>query len=193
MTIAPSGRRSRTSWVHLLVFSASAMIGGVVSFGLASGIGAFIAVDNRIAAMVVVVGFMWIATWQATNRTFPPLPYRHGQVPRRWSLSLRGTTTFGGVLGLGIATNVTTGLVHFGLVLSLLSGDISTGIMAGMGFGLGRSSLVALAVLLPNYPREPTSFMKFLEHRLPQASRLGANLALLALSAVMALTIMTRA
>lgn len=190
MTIAPSGRRTALSWVRLGVFSLSAMLGGVTTFGLVASVGIVWAISGPASVALVVIALLWVSSWHATQMAFPPLPHRHGQVPREWSRSLHGVARFGGAMGLGVATKVSSGLVHFALVLTLLVGNLSTGIAAGVAFGLARSAPVFLAFIIPKYPKEPTSYLRLLTLYFPPPSRLAANLALLIASAGVAMSLM---
>lgn len=190
MTIAPSGRRSLPSWVRLIAFTTGALVGGVTAFGVMAGIGAAWTIPTSLAVGVVVVAGVWISVWHGTRSAFPPLPYRHGQVPRDWSKSLLGVTRFGAAMGLGVATNVSSGLVHLALLLTLLQGDLMIGVLAGAAFGLGRSAPVFLAFLIPSYPKDPTSYTQMLMRRYPPSSRMATNLLALAASVVAAAALM---
>ena len=190
MTIAPSGRRTALSWLRLGVFTAGAMLGGVATFVVVASVGIFWAISGPASVALVVIALLWASTWHATQMTFPPLPYRHGQVPRDWSRSLSGVARFGGAMGLGVATKVSSGLVHFALVLTLVVGDLSTGLAAGAVFGLARSTPVFLAFVIPNYPKDPTNYLRMLTSYYPPMTRLVTNLALLVVSAGVAVSLM---
>jgi len=148
-----------TSWIRLAVVSAGAMIGGATTFGLAAKVGDLWSISEAAAAAVFLIAAVWISAWHGTRYGFPPLPCRHGQVPRSWSRSLGGVFLFGATMGLGLATKVTTGLVHFALLLALLDGDVRVGVVAGLAFGLGRSAPLAVVFVVCRYPRDPTAYM----------------------------------
>jgi hypothetical protein len=165
------------------------MIGGATTFGLAAKVGDLWSISEAAAAAMIPIATVWISAWHGTRYGFPPLPYRHGQVPRSWSRSLGGVFLFSATMGLGLATKVTTGLVHFAVLLALLDGDVRVGVLAGLAFGLGRSAPLAVAFVVRRYPRDPTAFMTMLSRHYPYSVRLATNVSLLMLSAVVAVVL----
>lgn len=186
MTITPSGRRTPASWLRLIGFATGAVVGGAVAFGSVGALGVAVDFSEPLATAMIVIVALWIAVWHGTRHTFPPLPFRNGQVPRRWSRSLPGVVSFGAMMGLGVATKVSSGLVHFALLLALLCGDGPTALTAGAVFGLARSSPVLLAFTIAPYPKDPTSYMRMLTRHYPPGRRLVINLVLLLLTALTA-------
>lgn len=192
MTIAPSGRRAPLNWVRLIAFALAAMMGGAITFGIAGAVGSVWEIRPMPSLGLVVVAGLWIGTWHGTRFAFPPLPYRRGQVPRSWSESLTGVVRFGAALGLGMATNVSSGLLHFAFILAFLEGSLRTGVVAGVVFGIARSAPVLLAFMVPTYPRDPDDYKRFFTRYLPPSRRLALNLAVLLASASTASMLLMR-
>jgi sulfite exporter TauE/SafE len=122
------------------LFTAAAVITGGLTGATLGGVGALTPVTStQVAAIVLVLGCVWAFIWyiRPTSVLLPTpkkqLNRRHVEVP------LAGAALFGGVLGIGFLTTVSTPLVWTGLAAASLSGSARTGCMYGTAFGLGRS------------------------------------------------------
>ena len=89
--------------------------------------------------VAAVVYLMWTATWYLRQLVRVPLGRDSRQSNRHFaSRGVLGQIYFGGVLGVGLLTQMSTPLVYAGALLSLANGPMWGGVY-GVGFGLGRS------------------------------------------------------
>lgn len=122
---------------------------------------------------------------QVTNhRTL--LPYRRGQLPRQWTLDTVGSYKFGFLLGLGIASHVTSGLICLAFLLAFTSGDLLLASIAGALFGLTRAVAPLAGVLFGSTVESPGEYLVKIRKHSRKVARLvdlGAAAAVAALSA----------
>lgn len=122
------------------LFTAAAVITAGLTGSALGGVGALIPeTSTQVGAVVLVLGSVWAFIWYI-RPTSVPLPTPKKQLNRRHvETPLAGAALFGGVLGIGFLTTVSTPLVWTGLAAATLSGSTQTGCMYGIAFGLGRS------------------------------------------------------
>jgi sulfite exporter TauE/SafE len=143
-SITPLGERARGSRWGLTVafYVASATLAGAAAGALAGALGSLVwqgdeALDVRAAVLAgaLVVGF----ALDLGGR----LPTLRRQVNEDWLREYRGWVYgagFGGQLGLGVTTIVTTSLVYVTLLAAFLSGGLARGAAVGAAFGLARGA-----------------------------------------------------
>jgi hypothetical protein len=92
---------------------------------------------------VLAIGGVAAAVWHASNRLrwLPTFPF---QVARGIAHKRHlGATIFGGLLGIGWLTIVSTPFVWLGVATAFTSQSILWGAIYGISFGLGRGSVLA--------------------------------------------------
>jgi hypothetical protein len=102
------------------------------------------------AAIVLALGAILSMVWYLyPNLVWLPSPRK--QVARHPAVYLVGTggLIFGGLLGMGVLTKVTTPLVWVGAAASFAAGSAPWGFAYGAGFGLGRSVQLFIEYFLP--------------------------------------------
>ena len=101
-------------------------------------------------AIVLAVGAILSVLWYLhPNPAWLPSPRK--QVARHPAVYVVGTggLIFGGLLGVGVLTKVTTPLVWVGVAASLAAGSAAWGFAYGAGFGVGRSVQMFIEYYLP--------------------------------------------
>ena len=144
-SIHPLGERARQNRWGLTVAAytfASVMGGAAVGAGLGAlgwGAGRIWAAPAAARLGLVAAGVVAAAAWDLlSGRSLPP--YR--QVDEDWLATYRGWVYgagFGAQLGAGLTTIVTTALVPFVFLLTLVGGSASWGALVGAGFGASRA------------------------------------------------------
>lgn len=133
----------------LYAFGAAATASGAVAFGLTGLVGEHLAITvvapSLAYALLLSIGVLGLV-WHLTHRRLKVLPYRRGQVPREWSESVGGSALFGSAMGIGLATHVSTALVHTLYVLVFLFGTTTSGAVAGASYGLVRTFVVVTLI-----------------------------------------------
>ncbi len=122
-------------------YTLGAVLGGVASIGVISGVCAVLPPVLRVGVASAVTAYA--LAWHARGaRTFGGS--RSGrQANRRWAQQTRfGRFYFGAVLGFGVLTYMTTPLVYAGWLYAAAVG-LPASLLAGVGFGLGRSRPIA--------------------------------------------------
>jgi hypothetical protein len=107
-------------------------------------------------AIVLALGSILSIAWYLhPNPAWLPSPRK--QVARHPAVYVpgRGGLIFGGLLGVGVLTKVTTPLLWVGVAASLAAGSALWGLAYGAGFGLGRSVQMFIEYLLPE--RDPAA------------------------------------
>jgi hypothetical protein len=132
--------RFRARIVGPMTIGLGAAITGAVFSGLVAFIGASIGLGlprSLLAGMLSLGALAWYA------RGHYPIPWGRAGVQANRDLASRrraGLLYFGGVLGPGILTVMSTPLVWVGVAFCL-AGGVVWGVLYGMSFGFGRSVL----------------------------------------------------
>ena len=142
------GGRRRLTLFACATFAAGALLGGVVTFGALSTVGA--ALHGAGAAVpVVVAAAIAGAAALGEARGVRIVPQVRRQVPEPWRRLLPlplAAWLYGILLGLGFTTFVLTLAVWALAGISVALGDPALGLVIGLGFGIGRAlPVVALA------------------------------------------------
>ena len=134
--------------VASIVFSAAAIVGGVITFGLAGLIGESLQISS---SSVIVIGtcILVLACGLADLRFMPVRPQIPNQVPEsvRWRIPLAATgALYGLLLGLGFTTYLLTYAMWALVGACILLGSAPLGALVGVAFGIGRALPVILFV-----------------------------------------------
>jgi hypothetical protein len=135
-SISPLGERARGNrWaVTAAVYVVASTVGGLLIGTLLGAAGSLIDGSPLVAAGVCAVA----AIADLAHR----LPTMHRQVDEDWLSRYRGwvyAAGFGGQLGLGVVTIVTSAATYAALALCLLAGSAGAGALIGATFGLVRA------------------------------------------------------
>ncbi len=139
-SITPLGERGRSSrWgVTTTAYVVTSAVAGAL-VGLVLGAAGLPLAPSRTAALLTVaVAAILAAALDAVGRR-PPGPRR--QVDENWLGAYRGWVYgagFGGQLGVGVVTIVTSATVYAVLVTELVAGP-AAGLLIGLAFGLARA------------------------------------------------------
>ena len=184
-SITPLGERSRgfTWWHTAVAFAFGAVGGGLAAGALLGALGGLVVGRPRPALVVAIVA---LAAAVDVAGVRPPSSRR--QVNEDWLGRYRGWVYgvgFGGQLGVGVATIVTTAATYATLAVAFASGSAGVGALIGGTYGLVRA-----ASLLPGRGvADPVALMalhrRFLALRAP-ARRGAVALELAALATVVA-------
>lgn len=150
----PSPRRRAAT---LLTFSIGAVVGGVITFTAAAGIGAALELDGRAQLFGLIAAAVALAAGIADLRFWPVAPQVRHQVPERIRHRLPLPVTgglYGLLLGLGFMTYLLTYAMWALVIGSLLLATPLLGLVVGIAFGLGRALPVLL--LAGRYDRPAT-------------------------------------
>jgi len=144
-SLSPLGQRARNS--NWGVTASSYVVGSVATASLTGlilgGSGAIIAhlvgTDrfHTVALLALALGALWGFSLDA-GLLAVPLPTRHRQVRGSWRSRYRGWVYglgYGAILGLGVATVVTTAAVYLTLAAEFFSATPAEGLMIGAVFG----------------------------------------------------------
>ena len=145
-TIGPTGHVGgrRTTAAACLTFSAGALVGGVVTFGSLSLLGAWL--GGGPVALAVAAGVAALAA-VGEARGVRIVPQIRRQVPELWRRTMRmpvAAGLYGVLLGLGFTTFVLTLAVWVLAGFSVALGSPAVGALVGVAFGLGRALPVAV-------------------------------------------------
>ncbi|MDX6674804.1 MAG: hypothetical protein QOH11_2222 [Solirubrobacteraceae bacterium] len=142
------GGRRRVTLVSCATFACGALLGGVVTFGMLSLVGAALRGAGA-AAPVAVAAAIAGAAALGEARGVRIVPQVRRQVPEPWRRVLPlplAAWLYGILLGLGFTTFVLTLAVWALAGICVALGDPELGIVIGLGFGIGRAlPVVALA------------------------------------------------
>lgn len=132
-------------------FTAGALAGGAFTFGVLALAGSWLSGDVADAAFVAAA-LIAVAAAAGELRDVRIVPQVRRQVPEPWRRTMPlplAAALYGVLLGLGFMTFVLT-LAFWSLaVVSLAVGDLTTGALAGLAFGLGRA--LPVAAMAPRY------------------------------------------
>jgi hypothetical protein len=113
------------------------VLGAVVTTAAAGLLGLLLPADVVLVVAAAVAAYA--LGWHAIDAHRFPGSRSGRQANRRWATRTRlGRVYFGGILGLGLATQMTTPLVY-ALVAFAMAVHFPLAVAAGVGFGLGRS------------------------------------------------------
>jgi hypothetical protein len=122
-----------------------------VVYSLLGLVGSILAFSGPTALAIVLASgaILSMAWYLRPNPDWLPSPRK--QVARHPAVYVagKGGLIFGGLLGVGVLTKVTTPLVWVGAAASLAAGSALWGLAYGAGFGLGRSVQLFIEYLLP--------------------------------------------
>ncbi len=142
------GGRRRVTLLACATFAAGALLGGAVTFGTLSVVGAALRGAGA-AVPVVVAAAIAGAAALGEARGVRIVPQVRRQVPEPWRRLLPlplAAWLYGILLGLGFTTFVLTLAVWALAGVSVALGDPALGLVIGLGFGIGRAlPVVALA------------------------------------------------
>jgi hypothetical protein len=145
-SISPLGERARASrwWLTTTAYVVSSVVGGLALGLLAALLGSLLPESWRsspvayvVVAVALVVGLL-LDLGVAGRR----LPTWRRQVDQAWLGRYRGWVVgvgFGAQLGFGLVTIVTSATTYAVVLLCLLSGDPTVGLLVGGTFGLVRA------------------------------------------------------
>lgn len=141
-------RGRRTVGVACATFTAGALAGGVLTFGVLAVAGRLLhSGDSTLAIAAGAVVAALAAAAEAAGMRIAPQIRR--QVPEGWRRSMPlplAAGLYGLLLGLGFTTFVLTFAVWALAGVSIALGSVATGVLIGLGFGIGRAiPVVAMA------------------------------------------------
>jgi hypothetical protein len=149
-TLAPHGYagRLRTTVVACVTFAAGALAGGVATFGGLALLGHALGAGG--AAAIAVAAAIALAAAAGEARGARIVPQVRRQVPESWRRVLPvplAAGLYGILLGLGFTTFILSFAVWALAGVSVALGDPALGLLAGLGFGIGRT--LPVVVLAP--------------------------------------------
>ena len=190
-TIGPTGHTGglRTTLAASATFAPFAVVGGVLTFGLARARAgeALLGAGGTIA--YVIAAAVALAAALAEARGTPIVPKVRRQLPVGWRSSVPmplAAAGYGVLLGLGFTTFVLTYGVWALMGVSLALGDPTAGLVVGLAFGLGRAlPIVVLAPLADRPSGERACEAMAMRPGLLRGARAGDAAALLAVAGVL--------
>jgi len=159
-SITPLGERARGSRWGLTVafYVASATVAGAAIGALAGALGALAwSGDEGLELRAALLAGALVAGLALDLRG--RLPTLRRQVNEDWLREYRGWVYgagFGGQLGLGVTTIVTTSLVYATLIAAFLSAGVVRGLAVGAAFGLARGA----TLLVGAWVRQPADLSR---------------------------------
>ncbi len=147
-TIGLSGddARRRTTIASCATFAPGAVLGGMATFGLLSGLGEVVhGVGGR--AAYAVAATIAVAAAVAEARGTRIVPQIRRQLPERWRWTMPmplAAALYGVLLGLGFTTFVLSFGVWALAAIGFALGDLHLGLVFGAAFGVGRAIPVVL-------------------------------------------------
>jgi len=140
MVLLSSGH-SRRVLVQGLTFALAAGAAGAAVYAVIGALGAVTSYGSKpLSLIALAVGGLWCLAWYIwPSPRLLPSPSK--QLNRQYvEVPVIGSAAFGGVLGIGLLTLVTTPLVWVGALTVLASGSVVLGAVYGASFALGRAS-----------------------------------------------------
>ncbi len=155
-TIGPAGHTGgrATTLAACLTFTAGALVGGVLTFGLLAALGSIVQGADQQAAYIAAAMLALLAA-VAELRGIPILPQLRRQLPEHWRRVMPmpvAAGLYGVLLGLGFTTFVLTFGVFALAGIVFAVGEPAAGIAVGLAFGIGRA--VPIALIAPVADRE---------------------------------------
>lgn len=161
-SITPLGERSRGSrwWLTVTAYVLGSSMAGLVTGGVLGLLGSLTVARLPVEARLVILAAGVVVGLLLDLRVFGlALPTVRRQVDEAWRTSYRGWVWglgFGLQLGTGVVTIVTSSTIYGTWLAAFLTGDIVTGAMVGLAFGLARS----LPVLAVSRVRRPDQLLR---------------------------------
>ena len=140
------GARRRTTIASCATFAPGAVLGGIATFGLLSGLGEFVHGVGGQAAYAVAATIA-VAAAVAEARGTRIVPQIRRQLPERWRWTMPmplAAALYGVLLGLGFTTFVLSFGVWALAGIAFALGDPQAGLVIGAAFGIGRAIPVVL-------------------------------------------------
>jgi hypothetical protein len=141
------GRR-RTRLVSCATFTVGAVLGGVATYGGLAALGGLLHLAGHGAALAVAAVLAGAAA-AGEARGVRIVPQIRRQVPEPWRRTMPlalASWLYGILLGMGFTTFVLTLAVWALAGVSLAAGELTLGVVIGVGFGLGRALPVVALV-----------------------------------------------
>jgi cytochrome c biogenesis protein CcdA len=178
-----SAQRERVSGFRRIesptLYTLGAIFTGALTYLVATLLLSFVPEQVRVGVAVAVLAVSLL--WHAAGSSHMKFAQHSRQSNRGWAFNRRrGRLYFGALMGIGIATHMTTPLVYASILLAASKGP-SWALTAGVGFGLGRSVPAIAAVFLGRRVRTPATVAITLLGHEPAARVLGAGIALVGL------------
>jgi hypothetical protein len=135
--VAAGGGRLRNRIVTALLFAGGAAFVGAATHGLWGSLGAMIPFSLAVAIAFSLA--LASLVWYVRRSAIFPFSRQGAQANREWARSRPfGPLYFGGVMGIGLLTAISTPLVYVGVATSIALGSF-WGLLYGGGFGIGRA------------------------------------------------------
>jgi hypothetical protein len=144
--LSGDGTRRRTTIASCATFAPGAVLGGIATFGLLSGLGEVVHGVGGQAAYVVAATIA-VAAAVAEARGTRIVPQIRRQLPERWRWTMPmplAAALYGVLLGLGFTTFVLSFGVWALAGIGFALGDLHVGLVIGAAFGIGRAIPVVL-------------------------------------------------
>ena len=152
--LSGDGGRRRTTIAACASFAPGAVLGGMTTFGLLSGLGQVVHGVGGRASYLVAAGLA-VAACVAEARGTRIAPQIRRQLPERWRWTMPlplAASLYGILLGLGFTTFVLSFGVWALAGISLALGDPATGLVIGAAFGIGRAIPVLVVAPVVDRP-----------------------------------------
>jgi hypothetical protein len=193
-TLGPTGHSGgrRTTFAACAAFALGAPLGGAATFGAVAGIGEIVhGADDRLAYLLAASIALAAAIGEAKG--VPIVPQIRRQLPERWRWLMPMPVAgflYGILLGLGFTTFVLSLGVWALAGISFALGELEAGLLAGIGFGIGR--LLPVVAVAPIIDRPLGIRIAAAMSERPgiyYGFRLGDSVALVALAAILAVSV----
>jgi hypothetical protein len=193
-TIGPAGHDGgrATTISACVAFTAGALIGGVVTFGLLAVAGGVLQGTDYGAAYIAAAAIAFVGALLEL-RGVPILPQLRRQLPEHWRRIMPmpvAAGLYGILLGLGFTTFVLTFGVFALAGIVFAVGEPAVGVAVGFAFGIGRA--LPIALIAPVADREAgISITEAMAERpaIYRGFRFGDGLALLAVAGALVVAV----
>jgi hypothetical protein len=187
-TLGPRGYsgRPRATLVACAAFGLGAPIGGVITFGGLSALGALLQGGGAAFGVAAAIAAVAAALDLAGVRIAPQL---RRQVPEGWRRVLPlplAAFLYGILLGLGFTTYVLSFALPALAAISVAAADVQLGLVIGLAFGVGRALPIVVLAPLADRPFGARAITAMAERpRLLRGTRIVDALALAGVAAVL--------
>jgi hypothetical protein len=147
-SITPLGERSRgRRWgTTVAIYLAGGLAGGLAIGALAGAVGSLVFVSLGTGVRLVILAVAVLVGLALDLKLFGfGFPTVHRQVNEDWLVRYRGWVVglgFGGQLGFGVVTIVTTSAVYAMVLAAALTADVGSAAAIGAVFGVARAAVV---------------------------------------------------
>lgn len=179
--VRADGHPSFEAWKRLSLFGAGAISTGALFYGTTA-----LALSVADMAPAMTDGQMAVA-WGAVALGWylfvhpRPVPGSRLQMNRQTAgLPGLGLVLYGAVLGIGVATIVSTPLVWLGFVFAVIAGSVGWGVAYGVGFAVGRALPLLVENLLGTSASQSDIALLRLGQRVTRRAGLAAGAGLVA-------------